>query len=133
MASVGPVHHRVLPTGIKSTKVKLSYYLRTGTTSSGCLRSMAMDYVSFMRRVDGKPPKAEPKVDTSGFYYSESYPPNLTVIRAVLEGDYREISGAFTWMHTPQGRGYWDDIDDGTSQLTAADVQYLEWLLREYS
>jgi hypothetical protein len=133
MASIGPVHHRVLSTGIESTKVKLSYCLRTGTTSSGCLRSMAMDYVSFMRRVDGKPPKVEPKVDTSGFYYSESHPPNIWLIRAVLEGDYKEVSTAFTWMHTPQGYIYWDNIDAGHAQLTAADVKYLEWMLREYS
>jgi hypothetical protein len=94
---------------------------------------MVMDYVSFMRKVDGKPPKVEPKVDTSGFYYTESYLPNLSVIRDVLEGDYNAVSSAFTWVCTPQGHGYWSDVEGGNTQLTPADEQYLEWLLEEYS
>jgi hypothetical protein len=92
-----------------------------------------MDYVSFMRKVDGKPPKVEPKVDTSGFYYTQDYPPNLSIIRAVLAGDHVSVTAAFTWSGSPQGHSHWDDIYDGTSELNSADVQYLEWMLEEYS
>jgi hypothetical protein len=92
-----------------------------------------MDYVSFMRRVDGKPPKVEPKVDTSGFYYTWYSRPSLEAIRAVLAGHYGQTSSAFTWSATPQGYNHWDSIYEGGTKLTAADVQYLEWLLEEYS
>jgi hypothetical protein len=93
-----------------------------------------MDYVSFMRKVDGKPPK--PKVDTSGLYYHGDRGVDtgqLGYIREALEGNCDNISAAFTWDSTPQGHSYWVDIYDGTSQLTPADVQYLEWMLEEYS
>jgi hypothetical protein len=90
-----------------------------------------MDYVSFMRRLDGKPPK--PKVDTSGFYYTGGMRVRAHIIRGVLNGEYGRIGDAFTWIGTPQGYSHWDDVEDGTTQLTPADVQYLEWMLREYS
>jgi hypothetical protein len=92
-----------------------------------------MDYVSFMRRVDGKPPKVEPEVDTSGFYYTNSSPPNLGPMRGVLSGDVSTLSSSFTWSETPQGYTHWSRINNGFAQLTAWDTQYLEWLLEEYS
>jgi hypothetical protein len=95
-----------------------------------------MDYVSFMRRVDGKPPKVEPKVDTSGFYYNGRQgfvKDNIACLREVLEGDCCSLSTAFIWSETPQGHSHWDSIDEGTTELTPADVQYLEWLLEEFS
>jgi hypothetical protein len=90
-----------------------------------------MNYIDFMRKVEGKLPK--PKVDTSGFYYHNSFPPNLSIIRAVLAGRYGEVSSAFKWSGSPQGINYWDNVYQGDTQLTPADVQYLEWLLEEYS
>jgi hypothetical protein len=92
-----------------------------------------MNYIDFMRKVEGKPPKVEHKVDTSGFYYTQDRPPSLDVIRAVLAGDCDEVSSAFTWSESPQGYNHWDDIYEGDTQLTPADVQYLEWMLEEYS
>lgn len=85
------------------------------------------------RKQDGKSPKVEPKVDTSRFYYTQDRPPNLETIRAVLAGDYDAVSSAFTWSGSPQGYSHWGDIYEGDTQLTAADVQYLEWMLEEYS
>jgi hypothetical protein len=92
-----------------------------------------MDYVSFMRRVDGKPPKVEPVVITSGFYYTGGMRVKIHCIRSALSGQYEDIHRAFTWVNTPQGYGHWDAINEGNTQLTDADVQYLEWMLEEYS
>jgi hypothetical protein len=90
-----------------------------------------MDYVDFMRKVDGKPPK--PEADTSGFWYTEDFPPTLGTIRAVLAGNLQQCSSAFTWAETPQKHSYWSRINSGCAQLTAWDIQYLEWMLEEYS
>jgi len=94
-----------------------------------------MDYVSFMRKVDGKPPKVEPKFDRSRFVYDRS---NLTesqlrYTRRALEGSRRDLMSAFTWVATPQGHDYWCNINDGTTELLPEDNDYIEWLLEEYS
>jgi len=92
-----------------------------------------MDYVSFMRKVDGRPEKAESKVDTSGFYYSNDYPPSVESIQLALSGSRSTLSHSFTWGNTPQGHVHWYSIYSGNVQLTIADVLYLEWLIEEYS
>jgi hypothetical protein len=90
-----------------------------------------MNYIDFMRKVEGRPPR--PKVDTSGFYYTGRMLVRVNCIRGVLSGGYRRIGDAFTWLGTPQGYTHWLNVEDGETQLTPADVQYLEWMLEEYS
>ena len=95
-----------------------------------------MDYVSFMRKVDGKSPKVEPKFDRSEYVYDRTS--NLTdsqlrYTRQALEGDRRSLMYAFTWVATHQGYEYWRDIHDGITELLSEDRDYIEWLIEEYS
>jgi hypothetical protein len=90
-----------------------------------------MDYVDFMRKVEGKPPK--PEVDTSKFWYTGDMLVNVSLIQEVLDGDCEVLHAAFTWDGTPQGYDHWDGLNDGFAHLTSADVEYLEWMLEEYS
>jgi len=91
-----------------------------------------MNYVSFMRKVDGKPPKAEPKVDTSGFWYRGSMPVSPASIRAALNGeDCRAIQDAFSWNGTSILDVWYETVFRG-EELTPIQKAYLEWMLREY-
>jgi hypothetical protein len=95
-----------------------------------------MNYVNFMRRLDGKPPKVEPKVepevDTSGFSYTGSMPVSPAHICAALSGGYTSIQHAFTWSGTSIPDVWYETIFCG-AEPTPIQEAYLEWLLEEYS
>jgi hypothetical protein len=92
-----------------------------------------MNYVSFMRKVNGKPPKVEPKVDTLGFSYTGTMPVRTWIVRDVLDGDATCIAGAFYFGGTPFRSTYWGDVYRNVICLTPDARAYLEWMLEEYS
>ena len=90
-----------------------------------------MNYVNFMRKVEGKPPKVEPEFDTSGFSYTGSMRVRVNLVRDVLDGEYSVIQDAFTWRGTSIEND-WFNVFVGDN-LTPTQEEYLEWLIEEYN
>jgi hypothetical protein len=89
-----------------------------------------MNYVDFMRKVDGR---AGPKVDTSGFQYTGRMPVSPAHIRAVLnEERHTAIQDAFSWCGTSILDEWYETIYCG-EKPTPTQKAYLEWMLEEYS
>ena len=48
--------------------------------------------------------------------------------------DFDDLGGAFLWEDTAQGENHWEDICDGLTQLSDADIiQIQEWIIRSYA
>jgi hypothetical protein len=93
-----------------------------------------MNYVDFMRRVDGKPERVAPVTPPPEHTYSGlRRTVHCEYIRDALNGVYSSLKDAFTWRYTPQGYPYWSTRSGGNVPLSNEDEQYLLWLLEEYS
>lgn len=91
-----------------------------------------MDYLQFMRKVDGRPEKVNPKFNPDHYYTGDLF--DFDMIQNVIDGDDVDILYySFTWRDTPQGHKYWGAIADGETLLLTEDRDYLEYLLREHS
>jgi len=89
-----------------------------------------MDYVSFMRKVDGRP---KPTRNTKQFYTGSMTVDTESVENLLAGGDTALLDYAFLWRSTPQGHEYWYDIRSGTCEVCPEGKEFLKFLLREYS
>jgi hypothetical protein len=93
------------------------------------MNNMGQGYVTFIRRIEGKPEPETKKVNSewtySGFLGS-SY--RIRDLEEVLEGHYSFLCDAFIWDNTPQGNTHWDQRYTGAEPMSEEDYDYVRWL-----
>ena len=99
------------------------------------MRKRRNGFTKFMSRLDGKP-ELFSEVDTSRFTIPDSL--NVSEVRRVLNdlessGDTGNLSSCFAWRNSPQGFDYWCDIFDGRTVIDREGLNYLHWLLEQYT
>jgi len=89
-----------------------------------------MDYIQFMRKVDGRP---EPKTRVRPmFRYTGSMLVQVEYVAAALTGDMSNLSRAFFFGGTPFESERWGALCRYNDYLHEDTREYLEWMLEEY-
>jgi len=92
-----------------------------------------MNYLEFMRKVDGRP-EPEVNLNRNHYYHGEISRRNTGSIQNCLGADDNTyLMDAFVWASTPQGHAHWAYIHYGGCTLTEEDRSYLKYLLREHT
>lgn len=99
------------------------------------MRKRRNGFTRFMSKLDDKPGVSR-KVDTS--HFTIPYCLNISTVRKTLDdmesiGDVRQLSYCFRWSTSPQGFDYWDDIAVGRTVIDREGLDYLHWLLKQYT
>lgn len=91
-----------------------------------------MNYVEFVRKVEGKEPlevklRVKPRVR---LFISST---NIEFAQQVLDGDVTKLSSLFIWQDTPQGHNYWYDRHRGEVDMLEEDYEFIRNLMEDYN
>lgn len=99
------------------------------------MRKRRNGFTKFMCKLDGKP-TVSGKVDTSRFTIPESLMigcVELTLDDIRSNNGTRYLSSCFSWESSPQGFEYWFHIDAGETEIDQEGIDYLNWLVEQYT